>query len=116
MTYQATITARKEVPMSKLKIEHGASKVHLVQLKTNIEDGISNDIDLMCQWSENDRKYIINELLRFALTQEEDFLMFKAGPGANRATRAGAAKPVPAPTKPLPAAAPKIDPTSSTQS
>ncbi len=65
--------------MSKLKIEHGASKVRLVLLKTNIEDGISADIDLMCQWSENDRKYIINELLRFALTQDEDFLKYKAG-------------------------------------
>lgn len=65
--------------MSKFKIEHGASKVRLVLLKTNIEDGISNDIDLICQWSDNERKYIINELLRFALTQEEDFLKYKAG-------------------------------------
>ena len=35
--------------MSKLKIEHGASKINLVLLKTNIEDGISSDIDLMCR-------------------------------------------------------------------
>ena len=65
--------------MSKLKIEHGASKINLVLLKTNIEDGISSDIDLMCQWSNNDRKYIVNELLRFALAQNEDFLKYKAG-------------------------------------
>jgi hypothetical protein len=65
--------------MSKFKIEHGASKVRLVLLKTNIEDAISSDIDLMCQWSDNERKYIINELLRFALSQEEDFLKHKAG-------------------------------------
>ncbi len=64
--------------MSKLKIEHGASKINLVLLKTNIEDGISSDIDLMCQWSNNDRKYIVNELLRFALAQNEDFLKYKA--------------------------------------
>ncbi len=69
--------------MSKLKIEHGASKVRLVLLKTNIEDSISAEIDLMCQWSENERKYIINELLRFALTQEEDFLKYKAGLAAS---------------------------------
>ncbi len=31
--------------MSKLKIEHGASKVNLVLLKTSIEDSISQDID-----------------------------------------------------------------------
>ena len=64
--------------MSKLKIEHAASKVHLVLLKTNIEDGISADIDLMAEWSKNDRKYLINELLRFALAQAEDFQKYKA--------------------------------------
>lgn len=69
--------------MSKFKIEHGASKVRLVLLKTNIEDNISNDIDLMCQWSDNERKYIINELLRFALTQEEDFLKYKVSQSSN---------------------------------
>ncbi len=83
--------------MSKLKIEHGASKVRLVLLKTNIEDSISADIDLMCQWSENDRKYIINELLRFALTQEEDFLKYKAGLAANPPGSAASAKAVPKP-------------------
>jgi hypothetical protein len=82
--------------MSKLKIEHGASKVHLVLLKTNIEDTISTDIDLMCQWSENDRKYIVNELLRFALTQDEDFLKYKAGLVANPSRTA---KPTASPTK-----------------
>ena len=30
--------------MSKLKIEHGASKVSWVLLKTNIEDSIANEI------------------------------------------------------------------------
>ncbi len=83
--------------MSKLKIEHGASKVCLVLLKTNIEDGISQDIDLMCQWSENDRKYIINELLRFALTQDEDFLKYKAGLAANPSRPANTTKPAPKP-------------------
>ena len=42
--------------MSKLKIEHGASKVHWVLLRTNIEESIASELDLMCQWSENDRK------------------------------------------------------------
>jgi hypothetical protein len=57
--------------MSKFKIEHAASKVNLVLLKTNIEDTISQDIDLLASWSSNDRKYIVNELLRFALAQEQ---------------------------------------------
>ena len=69
--------------MSKFKIEHGASKVNLVLLKTNIEDTISNDIDLMANWSSNDRKYLVNELLRFAISQEEDFQKYKAGSTAS---------------------------------
>ena len=39
----------------------------------------------MCQWSNNDRKYIVNELLRFALAQNEDFLKYKAGLAAGQA-------------------------------
>jgi hypothetical protein len=86
--------------MSKFKIEHGASKINLVLLKTNIEDGISNDIDLMCQWSDNERKYIVNELLRFALAQEEDFLKYKAGRSATATRPVNGAKSVHTPIKP----------------
>jgi hypothetical protein len=64
--------------MSRLKIEHGASKVRWTLLKTNIEESLANDIDLMCQWSENDRKYVVNELLRFAIEQAEEFQKYKA--------------------------------------
>ncbi len=80
--------------MSKFKVEHGASKVNLVLLKTNIEDTISQDIDLMSTWSNNDRKYIVNELLRFALTQEEDFQKYKTGATANTPRSAVSAKPL----------------------
>jgi hypothetical protein len=68
--------------MTKLKIEHGASRVRWTLLKTNIEETIANDIDLMCQWSENERKYVINELLRFALGAAQDFQKHKAEHGA----------------------------------
>jgi hypothetical protein len=95
--------------MSKFKIEHGASKINLVLLKTNIEDTISSDIDLLANWSNNDRKYIVNELLRFALTQEEDFLKHKAGLAATAARSAGGAKSASASIKPAPEAAPKSD-------
>jgi hypothetical protein len=47
-------------------------------LKTNIEESLANDIDLMCQWSNNDRKYVINQLLCFAIMQAEDFQKYKA--------------------------------------
>lgn len=63
--------------MSKLKIERGASKLRWVLLKTNIEESIAADLDLMCKWSDNDRKYVVNELLRFALAQSGDFQKYK---------------------------------------
>lgn len=95
--------------MSKLKIEHGASKVNLVLLKTNIEDTISNDIDLLASWSNNDRKYIVNELLRFALTQEEEFLKYKASLTTTPARTASNAKSTSTPIKPATDTALKLD-------
>ncbi len=91
--------------MSKLKIEHGASKTRWVLLKTTIEEELSADIDALCRWSENDRKYVVNELLRFAITQAEEFQKYKVGLPANTAhsirdaaTVSAATKIVPAPT------------------
>jgi hypothetical protein len=91
--------------MSKFKVEHGASKVNLVLLKTNIEDTISQDIDLMSTWSNNDRKYIVNELLRFALTQEEDFQRYKASAAATPSRSPVSAKLSPAKSEPSPTGA-----------
>lgn len=88
--------------MSKFKVEHGASKVNLVLLKTNIEDTISQDIDLMSTWSNNDRKYIVNELLRFALTQDEDFQRYKVSAATNGSRPATSANPSPAKSEPSP--------------
>lgn len=85
--------------MSKFKIEHGASKVSLVLLKTNIEDTISQDIDALSAWSNNDRRYIVNELLRFALLQEEDFQKHKITSASGTARSVGTAKSGPAPIK-----------------
>lgn len=95
--------------MSKFKIEHGASKVNLVLLKTNIEDTISQDIDLLSSWSNNDRKYIVNELLRFALTQDEDFLKHKASLATTTARPGSSTKTAPTPIKSTTEAAPKSD-------
>src|SRR5882757_193925 len=100
--------------MSKFKIEHGASKINLVQLKTNIEDTIAQDIDLMAQWSNNDRKYIVNELLRFALTQEEDFVKYKASSAASAVRSAGNAKPAPVLSRPISDSASKPESSTST--
>jgi hypothetical protein len=101
--------------MSKFKIEHGASRVRLVLLKTNIEDTISCDIDLMCQWSNNERRYIINELLRFAITQEEDFLKHKAGLVQGSVEPAAAPKIAPVSAKPGVATSAKTEPASTSR-
>ena len=95
--------------MSKLKIEHGASKINLVLLKTNIEDSISQDIELMATWSDNDRKYIVNELLRFALAHEEDFQKHKASVAAKTSRPASVAASVLSPDKSMPIAGSKSD-------
>lgn len=64
--------------MSKLRIEHGTSKSRWIVLKTTVEESTAADIELLCKWSENDRRYVINELLRFALANAEDFQQHKA--------------------------------------
>ena len=95
--------------MSKFKIEHGASRINLVLLKTNIEDTIANDIDLLTSWSNNDRKFIVNELLRFALAQEEDFQKYKATLSKTSSSPAHA-KPASTSAKSAIDAIPKTDP------
>lgn len=95
--------------MSKFKIEHGASKVNLVLLKTNIEDIISQDIDALAAWSNNDRKYIVNELLRFALAQDEDFQKHKANSASGAERSANGSKLAPASIRPASETAPKPD-------
>jgi hypothetical protein len=59
--------------MSKLKIERGVSRTERVKLQVSIEQPLAHDIELMAQWSDNEKNYIVNELLRFALEQATDF-------------------------------------------
>ncbi len=64
--------------MSRLKIEKGASKVRRAPLKVTIDGTVSDDLELMCQWSENDSSYLVNLLLGFAIAQSEEFQRYKA--------------------------------------
>jgi hypothetical protein len=50
----------------------------------------------MAQWSNNETNYIVNELLRFALTQEKNFLKYKAGLAARPTRSTAVLKPAPA--------------------
>lgn len=64
--------------MSKLKIEKGASKVRRAPLKVTIDGTVADDLELMCEWSENDSSYVVNLLIGFAIAQSEDFQKYKA--------------------------------------
>ncbi len=63
--------------MSKFKIEKGVSRINRVKLQASIEEPVATELALMCEWSNNDRNYVANELLRFALSQDGEFQAYK---------------------------------------
>jgi hypothetical protein len=95
--------------MSKLKLEHGISRIRRAKLQSSIDQAIADDIELLAEWSNNETNYIVNELLRFALTQEEDFQKYKANSAANAARPTSGAKPATTPIKTVSESAPKPD-------
>jgi hypothetical protein len=90
--------------MSKLKLEHGVSRIRRAKLQSSIDQTVANDIELLAEWSNNETNYVINELLRFALANEEEFQKYKASAATN-ASRPVSAKPSPAKLEPLPTSA-----------
>jgi hypothetical protein len=86
--------------MSKLKLEHGVSKIRRAKLQSSIDQTLADDIEMLAQWSNNETNYVVNELLRFALAQEEDFQKYKSNSAANTTRPANSAKPTSAATKP----------------
>ena len=97
--------------MSKLKLEHGISRIRRAKLQSSIDQTVADDIELLAEWSNNEPNYIINELLRFALTQEEDFQKHKASAAATAARVATPTKSAPTPIKPVSEPAAKPDAT-----
>jgi hypothetical protein len=73
-----------ENSMSKFKIEKGISRVTRVKLQATIEESIAADLVLMGEWSNNDKNYIVSELLRFALSQDSEFQAYKDSVGTSR--------------------------------
>lgn len=63
--------------MGKLKIEHGISKTERAKLQVSIDQVVFDDIESMAKWSDNEKNYIVNELLRFALGESTDFQQHK---------------------------------------
>jgi hypothetical protein len=70
--------------MNKFKIEKGISRITRVKLQATIEESIAADLALLGEWSNNDKNYIVNELLRFALSQDSEFQAYKESIGSAR--------------------------------
>jgi hypothetical protein len=98
--------------MGKLKLEHGVSRIRRAKLQSSIDQTVADDVELLAQWSNNETQYVVNELLRFALTQEEGFQKYKASPAPKATRSVDNAKPQPAPNNPAIEAAPKSEPSS----
>jgi len=96
--------------MSKLKIEHGVSRVRRAKLQASIDQSVADDIQALAEWSNNEPQYVINQLLRFALAQEEDFLKYKAGLAVSPAKATGSIKPMPSQARSTQDASTKSDP------
>ena len=87
--------------MAKLKIEKGISRIARVKLQATIDESVAQDIALMGEWSNNDKNYLVNELLRFGLSQDSEFQAYKqsangasaVGSARQRAAMAGGAEP-----------------------
>jgi hypothetical protein len=101
----------QETPMSRLKVIHGVSRIRRAKLQSSIDQTVADDIELLAQWSNNEANYVINELLRFALAQEEDFQKYKAAAAPNSAQSASNPKPASAPLRAAADAATKPNPT-----
>jgi hypothetical protein len=54
-----------------------------VKLQATIEESIAADLALLGEWSNNDKNYIVNELLRFALSQDSEFQAYKESIGTS---------------------------------
>lgn len=104
----------RSMTMSKFKIDHGASHIRQAKIQASIDQSIADDIQLMAEWSNNEPKYIINQLLRFALAQEEDFQKYKASSMASAIQSAVNSKAAPTSIKAVSQPAAKPDMTVST--
>jgi hypothetical protein len=96
--------------MSRLKLIHGVSRVRRAKLQSSIDQTVADDIELLAQWSNNETNYVINELLRFALAQEEDFQKYKTTVVPNATQPASNPKATAAPIRTVAEAATKPDP------
>ena len=63
--------------MARFKINRNINKEEKQLLQAKLESSLIDEVNLLCKWSGNDKNYVVAELLRFALSQENDFQEYK---------------------------------------
>jgi len=63
--------------MPRLKIIRNNTNTDRKLLQARIETALVEDVNLIVKWSNRDKNEIVAELLRYALSQEEDFQVYK---------------------------------------
>ena len=87
--------------MARFKIMRNNTNSDRKLLQARIETALVEDVNLIVKWSNRDKNEIVAELLKYALSQEEDFQAYKQS--VNHPTIADIGKkPVDSSRQPLP--------------
>ncbi len=63
--------------MTRFKIVRNNTEEKRQLLQAKLNTSLVQDINLMCEWSGNEKSYVVGELLRYALSMESDFQAYK---------------------------------------
>ena len=90
--------------MARFKITRNNTNTDRKLLQARIETVLVEDVNLIVKWSNRDKNEIVAELLKYALSQEEDFQAYKRSLTQTSLTDMGK-KPVESSRQSLPIAA-----------
>jgi hypothetical protein len=90
--------------MARFKIIRNNTNSDRKLLQARIETALVEDVNLIVKWSNRDKNEIVAELLKYALSQEEDFQAYKRSVNQPALADMGK-KPVENSRQPLPIAA-----------
>jgi hypothetical protein len=74
--------------MGRFRIARNVNKEQKQLLQAKLDSSLVEDVNLLCKWSGNEKNYVIAELLRYALAQEQEFQRYKLS------SQRGAAEPI----------------------
>ena len=90
--------------MARFKIIRNNTNTDRKLLQARVETALVEDVNLIVKWSNRDKNEIVAELLKYALSQEEDFQAYKRSVNQQSTTDMGK-KPVESSRQSLPIAA-----------